>query len=322
MRRREFIALLGNAAAWPLAARAQQSRIWRLGFLSPGLATDVVALGLYDTFKQKLLDLGYVEGQNLVLDVRRAGGDFSKLPGLAAQLVALRPDAIVASTTPAVSASQHATSTIPIVMGPTADPIGSGFIKSLAKPAGNITGVSIMSADLAPKSLEFLRALVPTAKRIAVLMTADPVHPTLLKPIEAAAQTTGFTIIPVTAQLPSDLESAFSTMSQEHCDGLIVLAAPINPTIPSLAARARLPTIYQVPEFAKLGGLLGYGPDIIEVMRQAAVFVDRIFKGANPADLPVEQPTKFDLFINLKAAKALDLTIPPTLLALADEVIE
>jgi putative tryptophan/tyrosine transport system substrate-binding protein len=188
--------------------------------------------------------------------------------------------------------------------------------------ADNITGISATSADLAPKCLEFLRTLVPTAKRIAVLMSANPVHPTLLKQIEAAAQTMGYTIIPVTAKLRSDLESAFSTMSQKHCDGLIVLADIVVATIPSFAARARLPTVYQLAEFAKLGGLLGYGPNLTEVYRLAAVFVDEIFKGANPADLPVEQPTKFDLFINLKAAKALDLAIPPTLLALADEVIE
>jgi putative ABC transport system substrate-binding protein len=325
MRRREFITLVGGAATigWPIAASAQQTRIWRLGYLSGSSEADPVAVGLFEIFKRKMQDLGYVEGQNLILDVRRAEGNLAELPNLAAQLVALHPDAVVANATPAVSAIRRATSKIPIVMGPTADPIGSGFIKSLAKPGGNITGVSIMSADLAPKSLEFLRLLVPTVTRIGVLMSANPVHALLLKQVQEAAQPLGLKTVPVTAKLPADLDGAFSVLSKEHCDGVIVLAdARFIPTIPNLALQARLPTIYQFADFAKLGGLLGYGPNLADLLSRAAVFVDKIFKGADPADLPVEQPTKFDLFINLKAAKALGLNVPPTLLALADEVIE
>ena len=321
--RRKFISLLGGgAAAWPLAARAQQSRIWRLGYLSGTSGTNLAATGGVDVLRLKLRDLGYVEGQNLILDMRTAEWDFSRLPALAAELVALRPDAIVVTATPAAAAAKRATSTIPIVMSPVADPIGSGLVNSLANPGGNITGLSIMSADISGKSLEFLRVLVPTANRVAVLMSTNPVHPSLLKEVEAVALTLGLAIVPVTARLPSDLDSAFSTMTEKRCNGLVVLADYVNPTIPPLAAQARLPTIYQLAEFVRYGGLLGYGPSLADFYRRAAVFVDKIFKGAKPADLPVEQPTKFDLLVNLKTAKALDLEVPDKLLAIADEVIE
>jgi putative ABC transport system substrate-binding protein len=322
MRRREFITLVGGAAAWPLGVRAQQPRIWRLGYLSGASLTDPLTLLLIEVLRLKLRDLGYVEGQNLIFDVRTAERDFSRLPGLAAELVALRPDAILVTATPAAAAAQRATSTIPVVMSPVADPIGYGLVKSLAKPGGNITGVSIMSVDLSAKSLEFLRALVPTVDRIAVLLSGNPVHPLLLKQVEAAAQPLGIAVVPVTVKLPSDLDSAFLAMAKERCNGLVVLADYVNTAIPPLAARARLPAIYQLAEFVRFGGLLGYGPNLPDHFRRGAVFVDKIFKGAKPADLPVEQPTKFDLSVNLKTAKALGLTVPPTLVALADEVIE
>jgi putative ABC transport system substrate-binding protein len=270
-----------------------------------------------------LRDLGYVEGRNLILDVRTANGDFSRLPHLAAELVALQPDVIAAGATPALAAAQRATSSIPIVTGGVGDPIGSGFIKSLAKPGGNITGISLMSTDLSAKSLEFLTTLVPQARRIAALKSANPVHATLINELYAAAQRLRLTVVPVTALLPSDLDDAFATMAKEGCDGLVVLADPrIIARIPDLAAKARLPAIYQLSEFAKLGGLLGYGPNLDDLWRRAAIYVDKILKGANPAELPVEQPTKFDLAINLQTANALGLTVPPTLIALANEVIE
>jgi putative ABC transport system substrate-binding protein len=324
LRRRKFITLLGGAAvAWPLAARAQQARVWRVAVLFPLSVSDVISAINFAAFQTKLRELGYIDGQNLVLDVRRAEGDFSRLPALAAELVALRPDVILAVATPAVSAARRATSSIPIVMGPTADPIGSGFIKSLARPGGNITGVSVMSADLSGKSLEFLAALLPDARRIAVLRSANPVHTVLLEEVRTAAQGLGLAIVPVIASTAADLDAAFATMAKERYDGLVVLAdARLSARIPELAAAARLPAIYQFREFANLGGLLGYGPNLAELFRRAAVYVDKILKGADPADLPVEQPTRFELVVNLNTAKALGLEVPPTLLARADEVIE
>jgi putative ABC transport system substrate-binding protein len=324
MKRRAFMTLLGGTlAAWPIAARAQQSKVWRVGCLLSGSGSDLLGDINFEAFRLKMRELGYVEGQNLVLDVQRAGGDFSRLPTLAAELVALRPDAIFAIATPAVSAAQRATSSIPIVMGPTADPIGSGFVKSLAKPGGNITGVSLMSADLSAKSLEFLTEIVPNAKNVAVLRSPNPVHNVLLDEIGAAARGRGLTIFSIMAATPSDLDAAFASISKDKYDALVVLADPrLTARIPELVAEVGLPAIYQFREFAMRGGLLGYGPNLPELFRRAAVYVDRIFKGARPADLPVEQPTKFELVINLRTAKALGLTVPPTLLARADEVIE
>jgi putative ABC transport system substrate-binding protein len=325
MKRREFITLLGGAAAWPVAARAQQPRVWRIGYLVAASPTVGLPRAYLDAFRLRLSELGYVEGRNLIIDVRGVEGDYSLLPNLAAELVALRPDVIFAAATPAVSAAHRATSSIPIVMGPTADPIGSGFIQSLAKPGGSITGLSLMATDLSAKSLDFLRILVPRGRRIAALQSANPVHVTLINELHAAASGVGLSIVPVTYTGPSDLDDAFASMAKAACDALIVLADPINPVtarIPGLAAKARLPTIYQISTLAKVGGLLAYGPDIADLYRRAAMYVDKILKGANPAELPVEQPTKFDLLINLTAARALGLEIPPTLLALADEVIE
>ena len=323
MQRRKFITLLGGAAAWPISAHAQQqSRLWRIGYLSPGT---VAFGGPQEAFRLKLRELGYLEGHNLILDMRGSEGDFARLPALAAELVALRPDVIVAATTPAVLAAQRATSSIPIVMGPTGDPVGSEFVKSLVKPGGNITGVSMMSADLSTKSLDFLTTLVPRARRIAALKSSNPVHRFLLDELNAAASGMGLTVVPVTAALASDFEDAFATMAKTACDAVIVLSEPLTPVtarIPEFAGKAGLPAIYQTILFAKAGGLLGYGPNIADLYRRAAVYVDRIIKGANPAELPVEQPTKFELVINLRTAKALGLIVPDKLLALADEVIE
>ena len=323
MKRREFITLLGGAAVSPVSfAKAQQaSRVWRLGCLLPG-ADSISTNRFYDAFRLRLHELGYVEGRNLILDVKRAEGHLSRLPELATELVSLRPDALFVTTTPAVYALQRATLSIPIVMGPTGDPIKSGFVKSLAKPGGNITGLSLMSTDLAAKSLELLNIVAPNAKRIAALMSANPMHETLIKEVYTAAHTLGLTIVPVAAAHRSDLEDAFSTMRRENCDGLVVLTDPVNASIPELAAKARLPAVYAFSDFVKIGGLLSYGPNMTDTFRRAADYVDKIFKGANPADLPVEQPTKFELVLNLRTAKSLGLTVPPMLLARADEVIE
>jgi putative ABC transport system substrate-binding protein len=324
MRRREFVSLLGAAVLWLPAARAQQQpRVWRVGYLTPSATMDTASRTLFEAFRLKLRELGYIEGQNLILDVRRAEGDFSRLPSLAAELVSLRPDVIVAATTPSILAVQQATLSIPVVMSPATDPVGSGFVNSLAKPGGNITGVSNMTTDLTAKSLELLHTLVPNAKRIAALMSANPIHRSQIKEVHVAAQALSLTVVPVTAAVSADLDNAFATMAREDCDGLVVLADPrIIARIPDLAAKGRLPAIYQLGDFVHFGGLLSYGPNFSDLFRRVAIYVDKILKGSKPAELPVEQPVKFELLINLRTAKALGLDVPPTLLAIADEVIE
>lgn len=323
MRRREFVThLSGAAAVWPIAARAQPSRIWRVGYLSPEPLTDV-GRALFGAFRLRLQELGYVEGRNLILDVRRADGDLARLPGLADELVSLRPDVFVAVATAAIAAAQKATSSIPIVMASVSDPVGMGFVKSLAKPGGNITGLSNMSLELTGKSLELLLLAVPGAKRIAVLMSAHPAHASQIQQIHAVAQTLGLTIVPVTAIADADLEQAFEKMATEKCDALFVLADTRHPRRKvELAAKTRLPAIYQGSTAVRVGGLLSYGIDLLDQFRRAAGYVDKILKGAAPAEMPVEQPTKFELLINLKTAKALGLTISGHLLVRADEVIE
>ena len=312
--------------AWPRVAHAQQQtdKVWRVGYLSPTSATNVGA-ALLDAFRLKLNDLGYVEGRNLGLYVRRANDDFAQLPSLASELVSLAPDVIVSSANIATLALQRATSSIPIVMARSIDPIGSGLVKSLAKPGGNITGLSTQGLDSTAKTLELLHVAFPSAKRIAFLMTANPGQEGIVKEAYVAAGTLGLTIIPVTALTLDDLGDAFAKMHSESCDALFVLAEPrinANRRIVEFANEWRLPAIYQGGFIVDMGGLMSYGPDFHELFRQAAVYVDRILKGANPADLPVEQPTKFELEINLKTAKALGLTIPDSILARADKVIE
>ncbi len=327
MRRREFITLLGGyAAAWPIAVRAQQpGRIWRVGYLSPSPATNNFARSLFEVFRLRLQELGYVEGRNLVLEVRRAEGDFARLPGLAAELVSLRPDVIVAAATHATAAAQKATSSIPIVFLFDGDPVGNGFVNSLAKPGGNITGLSSMNRDLAAKSLELLLLVVPGAKRVAVLMSDNRLHALQIQDIHGPAQKLGLRIVHVTAIAPADFEEGFAKIGTEKCDGLIVLADANTAhyrRIVDLAAKTRIPAVYQVSAFARMGGLLSYGTDVGDVFRRGAGYVDRILKGAAPAELPVEQPTKFELLINLKTAKALGLTISESVLVRADEIIE
>jgi putative ABC transport system substrate-binding protein len=291
--------------------------------LSPSSVTNGISVAVLDDFRLKLNDLGYVEGKNLGLYVRRANDDYTRLPALASELVSLAPDVIVSSTNITRLALQRATSSIPIVMASTSNPIGGGFVKSLAKPGANITGLSNQGAELTPKTLELLHGAFPNAKRIAVLMSDNPSHEGMLKDAYVAAGTVGMTIIPVTARTPEDLGDAFAKMHGENCDALFVLAEPqSNLRTVALANEWRLPAIYQIGYFVDMGGLMSYGPDIHEQFRQAAVYVDRILKGANPADLPVEQPTKFELEINLKTSKLLGLTIPDSIVARADKVIE
>ena len=324
MKRREFIAGVGGAAAWPVVAWAQQAaKIWRVGYLSPASAADEVSVAFFEAFRLKLQDLGYVEGKNLRLDVRRAEGDYTRLPALAAELVSLAPDVIAATSSPATAALQRTTSSIPIVMAAINDPIGLGFVKSLAKPGGNITGLSNLSGDFTAKSFELLHVAVPNAKRIAVLTSPNPLHEAVVKEAYSVAGTMGLTIIPVMARTPADLSDAFAAMHKETCDAVVVLSDPrMSRKIVELANEWRLPAIYQITGFAELGDLLTYSANFPEMMRRAAVYVDRILKGASPTDLPVEQPTRLELQVNLKTAKALGLTIPDSSLARADKVLE
>jgi putative ABC transport system substrate-binding protein len=327
MRRREFIKLIASCAtAWPLVVRAQQQtdRVWRVGYLSASSATNL-SVPYFDAFRLKLNDLGYVEGRNLGLYIRRANDDIAQLPSLASELVSLAPDVIVSVATVGTLALQRATSSIPIVMAASIDPIGFGLVKSLAKPGGNITGLSNQGLDSTAKTLELLHVAAPNAKRIAMLTLANPSQEGLVKEAYLAAGTLRLTIIPVTARTLDDLGDAFAKMHGESCDALFVLGdSRINLTrrVIELANEWRLPAIYQVSDTVDMGGLLSYGPDYHESFRQAAVYVDRILKGANPADLPVEQPTKFELEINLKTAKALGVIIPDSVLARADKVID
>ena len=326
MRRREFINLIaGSAVAWPLTAHAQQQtdKVWRVGYPTPSSATNF-SVAVLDAFRLKLNDLGYVERRNLDLYVRRANDDYARIPGLASELVSLAPNAIVSAANITTLALQRATSSIPIVMAASSNPFASGFVKSLAKPGGNITGVSNQTLDSTAKTLELLHVTVPNAKRIAVLMSANnPGNEDMVKEAYAAAGTLGLTIIPVTTGTPDDLGDAFAKMHSESCDALVVLAVPrVTRRIVELANEWRLPAIYQGDVFVDMGGWLSYGPDLHEQFRKAAVYVDRILKGANPADLPVEQPTKFELAINLKTSKLLGVTIPDSILARADKVIE
>jgi len=294
-----------------------------VGYLSPASAI-TVSVALFDAFRLKLNDLGYVEGRNLGLYVRRANDDFARLPGLASELVSLAPNVIVSSANSATLALQRATPSIPIVMAASSDPIGSGLVKSLAKPGGNITGLSSQTLDSTAKTLELLHVAFPNAKRIAVLISINPSHEGIVKEAYVAAGALGMTIIPVMARTwPDDLGNAFANMHSENCDALFVPSDPrTTRRIVELANEWRLPAIYQSGDFVDMGGWLSYGQDFHELFRKAAVYVDRILKGANPADLPVEQPTKFELEINLKTSKLLGVTIPDSILARANKVIE
>ena len=319
MRRRDFVTFVARAAAlWPATTLAQQStgKVWRVAYLHPTGSL------LFDVFRAEMRKLGYIEDQNLVIDHRHAEGKAERLPSLASELVARRPDVIVAVATPAIAAAQHATSTIPIIMAPATDPVGSGFIKSLAHPGGNITGLANMFGNSIGKSVELIHTILPSAKRVAVLMSSNPTHPQQFKLVESASKTLNLAVIRVMASTPDDLEQAFERMRQENCDALIVLADPIRPTIVSLAEKTRIPAIYQISSFVVLGGLASYGPDLHAMYRRAAQYVDIIFKGANPAELPVEQPVVFELALNLKTAASLGLTIPDNLMVRVDKVIE
>jgi putative ABC transport system substrate-binding protein len=270
-----------------------------------------------------MTDLGYVEGKNLVVYARVADGQYDLLPGLAQEIANLNPDAIVAEATPAIAAAQRATKTIPIVMAPATDPIGSGFVESFARPGKNITGVANMFGDLTAKSLEILHRVLPDAKAVAVLMSSNPTHAHLYEVARNGARMIGLSTVPFVAATSSDLDRIFLEIKEAKCDALYALADPYRSKIPILAAARQIPAIYQYGYFVETGGgLMSYGPDILALIAHAADSLDKIFKGANPAELPVEQPTKFEFVISLKAAKALGLTLPESVVLMADKVVE
>ena len=326
-RRDTVLALLALGAA-PFAAEAQQAaKVARIGHLSTNLAASP---HLRDAFLQGLRDVGYVEGRNLVIEYRDAEGKPERLPALAAELVALKVDVIVASGTLAAVAAKQATSTLPIVFSPAGDPVGSGLVTSLARPGGNVTGLSAFAPELVGKRLELLKQAVPGVKRVAVLWQpgafGERAEMDTLKRAEVAARDLGVPLQFVEARGPADFDRAFSDMTRARAGALTVLASNMfnreRRRLVDLAAKNRLPALYSARELVDDGGLMSYGANLADLNRRAATYVDRILKGTKPADLPVEQPTKFELIINLKTAKELGVTIPQSVLGRADEVIQ
>ena len=326
MRRRAFILLLGGAAAtWPLAARAQQAgSMRRIGFLGLGPAS--LSASRVEALRSGLRDLGYVEGRNIVLEFRWADSP-AELAGLAADLVRMNVDVIFAQSSTMVEAARQATKTIPIVFAIHADPVGLGHVASLARPGGNITGLSILLTDLVAKEPEILKEALPHAKRISVLWNpTTPSHQLALNAVEVAGRKLGVQLYKVPVRTVEDFDAAFLSMMQGRVDGFLVIGSPLfsaqRATLAKLALKQRLPGMFGLKEEAEAGGLMSYSADTLDLFRRAAFYIDRILKGEKPADLPVEQATQFYLVINLKTAKAIDLTIPDKLLARADEVIE
>ena len=323
--RRAFIGTLAGGLLAPLAAGAQAGKVRRIGYLDQGSADGNKPY--VEAFQQALRDLGWVEGKNIAMEFRFADGKTDRLPALAGELVRLKMDLIATTGTPAALAAKRATTTIPIVIGFAADPVGSGIVGSLAHPGGNITGWTHQGLELRQKYVELLKEAVPRAARFGVLWNpANPVHKSSMKVIEAAAQRLKVRLYPVGVQDSKEIEGAFSTLAGKRADALIVypdgLFLDQKALIVTLAAQRRLPAMYGIREYVEAGGLMAYGTNLSQMYRLGASLVDKILKGAKPGDLPVEQPTKFELVINLRTAKALGLTIPPSLLQRADEVIQ
>jgi len=313
----------------PHAAEAQQpGKVPRVGYLNPGSASDPLRQRRLDAFRQGLRELGYVEGQNIAIESRWAEGKYDRYPALAADLVRLKMDVIVAMSGAATQATQQATRTVPIVMSLVMDPVGSGLVASLARPGGNVTGISVMAPDLVGKQLGLIKEVVPKVSLVAILRhPANPASATYMRGAEAAARILGVRIQTLDARNPQEIASAFAAMTRERAGALVIFPDALFATqrrqIAELAAKTRLPAIHGgTSEYAAAGGLMAYSPNNLDLERRAATYVDKILKGAKPADLPVEQPTKFELVINLKTAKALGLTIPQSILVRADAIIE
>jgi putative tryptophan/tyrosine transport system substrate-binding protein len=325
MKRREFITLLGGAASgWPLAARAQQpSKVYRIGVLEQTSAA--IHDAYFDAFRQELHEHGFVEGQNLLIEYRSADDRAERYPALAAELVGLNVDLILTRGTPAALAAKNATTTIPVVMAAIGDPLG--IVGGLARPGGNVTGLSAFNSELEAKRVELIRAVVPGLRGIGALYNlGNPIFALRFKELEKVAELLGIEAHLLDVRKSEDLAAAFNTASKRRIDALVVSADGTlqanRKRIAELAMIHRLPAIYTSREFIDVGGLISYGASYRDLYRRAATYVVKILKGTKPADLPVEQPTKFEMVINLKTAKALGLEVPPMLLALADEVIE
>jgi putative ABC transport system substrate-binding protein len=330
MERREFITLLGGAAAWPLAAGAQSGPQRRVGVLMNGAATDAEAQSYMAAFVQGLRQLGWVEGQNLRLDIRWNAGDAALARTYAAQLIGLMPDVILAVTTVNLEIVRQATSTAPVVFVQVSDPVAQGFVASLPKPGGNLTGFSGTEFSIGGKWLDLLKEIAPDLARVAIMFNPDtaPQAKFFMRSIEAAASSLRVQSVVVPVRVTADIDHAIESLARAPSGGLILTTDPFTnlrqQLIAELASRHRLPAISWVPDFPKNGGLMSYGATINfrDQFRQAAGYVDRILKGEKPADLPVQAPTRYELVINLKTAKALGLDVPATVLARADEVIE
>jgi len=326
MNPKPFLWLLTAVLLLPIhrAETQQPAKVPRIGFLS-AVSPSTISARL-DAFRQGLRELGYVEGENIVIEWRSAEGKSDRLPGLAAELVRLKVDLVVSGGVATTRAAKQATVTIPIVMASDDDPVGSGFAASLARPGGNITGLSTLSPEISGKQLELLKEIVSKLSRVAIGGDVTrPGIPQALREINVAADALGVQVQYLELREPKDIETAFRAASKEHADAVLVLGSPVllsqRRQIADVAAKSRLPAIYPRPEFVEDGGLMSYGVSFTDLFRRAATYVDKILKGARPADLPIEQPTKFELVINLKTAKQISFTIPPSVLARADRVI-
>jgi putative tryptophan/tyrosine transport system substrate-binding protein len=331
VKRREFITLLGGAAAWPVVARGQPgAKVARIGYLVTASLESPEGRAMADAFRQGLRERGYVEGQSIIIEYRSADGRIERFPELANELASLNLDLILAPNTPAARAAQRATTTIPIVVPVMGDPVADGLVASLAHPGGNITGLTFLGPELVSKRLGLLKQALPNASRIAALWHSgaygERTTREMLQATDAAARTLAVELQLVQVSGVDEFDRAFSAMTGNRADALIVLPSPLLFTerkhIVDLFMKHRLPSISMAREFAELGGLMAYGASLTDLQRRSATYVDKILKGAKPADLPVEQPTKFEFVINLKTAKALGLTIAESFQLLADEVIE
>jgi putative ABC transport system substrate-binding protein len=327
LQRREFITLLGAAAAWPLAARAQQGeRMRRIGWLMQGDENDPLPTSFVSTFSQALAELGWADGRNIRMDLRWYGSDINRIRALAQELVDLKPDIILTDATPATVALQRETRTIPIVFAGVADPVASGIVPGLNQPGGNITGFANFEASLGGKWLELLSEIAPGLKRAAIMFNPDTHSPVHMPSLETAARSLKVELIIAPVHNDVEIETAISALGREPGGGLVAMPdlfmsvhrAPIT----LAAARNNVPAVSWQPAFARDGGLLSYGPDYVDTIRRAATYVDRILRGAKPSELPVQFPTKFEMVLNLKTAKALGLAVPPSILLRATEVVE
>ena len=328
VRRKLLIGIGSSFLSATLPSYAQPAKVSRIGVLTlRSRSTPANPEPFYDAFTQAMRELGYVEGKNLVIEARFADGKSERLPGLVAELIDLKPAVIVTHAMNATEALRRATSTIPIVTSPLNDPVGRGLAASLARPGGNVTGMSLMGIDVSAKQLELLKAMMPALSHVAVLVNpGNPAHPAVLKVVQASAQQLGMKVLAVHASTAEEIEKAFIVMTQERADAGIALSDPFftgqRRQIPALALKHRLPTMYAQREFVAAGGLMSYGASLVDFYRGAAIYVDKILKGANPGDLPIEQPTRIHLAVNRKTAKALGLTVPSELLLRADEAID